>query len=171
MKIEKIYQVVEDDYDGHTVHRTFVDKSDAEEFAATYARVVEDCVEIEEHTISSFSPDASVWWEIKGFRHDTPQISVLYKRVYWSDEANPTEPDGDPAVEYGISAQGSEMITVLSRTQEGARYGLNQAMLTRWKYNPIAETDAYEERKKAMLSLIQAYELLGGGGSLGGGGA
>lgn len=170
MKIEKIYQVVESDYEDHKVHRTFADKADAEEFAATYAWAIGDYVDIEEHVVSQFAPDASVWWEINGFRHDTPRIGAPYKRVYWSDEAT-TEPEGDPAVEYGISAQGSEMITVLSRTQEGARYGLNQAMLTRWNYNPIAErNDANEKYKKAMLSLLQGFEMLGGGGSFGGGG-
>jgi hypothetical protein len=149
VEYNKAYLVVRPDHDGDEVLRVFLDREEAEEFAANYAQHMY-WVEVEEMKISWTAPELDVWYEARAALVRDGEISLLdtYKRVYWSDEPDFPYDVDDPTIDVNDDLT-YQRIIVRSRDKMTAESVLSNKVAQMW--GTEAEDKITAERKRRAL--------------------
>ncbi|MFE7797007.1 hypothetical protein [Nocardia sp. NPDC057440] len=163
MEFKNVYLVVRIDYEDQEVVRAFLDREEAEEFAATYTQH-ENWVEVEEMAISYTAPDADAWWEARATQYKTgfhPPYTNINKKVFWSDEQHSPYPESDPAIQVtGDEHSHYSSITVWSRDKMTAESILSNKVAQLWG-NEAEDAAIAERKRKAMEFGAMFGSLLG----------
>lgn len=160
---KKVFIVTHSGFDEYEIVRAFLDREEAEEFAATFSQH-EEWVDIEEVDISITAPEPDVWWEVKFFNrgHHTGPPHVK-KVVYWSDVQYDHYPQHDPAIqviEAGDKRYSHPGVIVWSRDKMTAESVLSNKVGQLWGQE--AEDAMTAERKRRAMEFGAMFgSLLG----------